>query len=105
MLDVRFWGEPDMERLGRPAKSVERKMLCEALKRLLNFSDLGKYKYIGFGSIFFSDFSLIHKSFGIKDMISIDNKEKDKERFKFNCPYKCVELQFGESNDILPIIS
>jgi hypothetical protein len=23
MLDVRFWGEPDMERLARPAKSVE----------------------------------------------------------------------------------
>jgi hypothetical protein len=23
MLDVRFWGEPDMERLTRPAKSVE----------------------------------------------------------------------------------
>jgi hypothetical protein len=23
MLDVRFCGEPDMERLGRPAKSVE----------------------------------------------------------------------------------
>lgn len=89
----------------RPAKSVERKMLCEAFKRLVNFSDLAKYKYIGFGSIFFSDFFLIHKTLGITDLVSIDKVKKDEERFKFNCPYKCIKLYFGDANDILPTIN
>lgn len=89
----------------RPAKSVERKMLCEAFRRLLNFSDLTEYKYVGFGSTFFSDFSLIHKSLGLTDLLSIEKEEKDKERFRFNRPYKCVRLRFGDANDVLPTIS
>lgn len=89
----------------RPAKSVERKMLCEAFRRLLNFYDLTKYRYVGFGSIFFSDFTLIHKSLGIKDLISIEKETKDKKRFEFNCPYKCVKLRFGDANDVLPNLS
>lgn len=89
----------------RPAKSVERKMLCEALRKLIFFSDLTKYKYVGFGATFFTDFLLIHKSLGINDLISIEKEEKDKKRFEFNCPYRCVKLHFGDANNILPKIS
>ncbi len=89
----------------RPAKSVERKMLCEALRKLVFFSDLTKYKYVGFGSTFFTDFLLIHKSLGIKHLISIEKEKKDKKRFKFNCPYNCVDLHFEDANNVLPIIS
>ncbi len=56
----------------RPAKSVERKMLCEAIKRLAVFDKIESYKYVGFGSAYFSDFSLIHRSLGIEDMLSIE---------------------------------
>ncbi len=96
---------PSYERVDyriRPAKSIERKMLCEAFVKLERFCDLTEYRYVGFGSIFFSDFILIHKSLGIKDLISIDDKEKDKKRFEFNCPYKFIKLLFGKSNDVLP---
>jgi hypothetical protein len=88
----------------RPAKSIERKMLCEALRRLLIFSDLTEYRYVGFGSTFFSDFMLIHKSLGINDLISIEKEEEDRRRFIFNRPYKCIKLRFGEANDVLPTI-
>lgn len=99
---------PSYERIDynlRPAKAIERKMLCEAFRRLLNFSDLLEYRYVGFSSIFFSDFSLIHKSLGLTDLISIEKEEKDKVRFRFNRPYKCIRLRFGYSNDVLPTIS
>jgi len=86
----------------RPAKSVERKMLCEALRRLIFFSDLTKYKYVGFGSTFFTDFLLIHKSLGINDLTSIEKEEEDKDRFEFNRPYDKINLEIGDANSILP---
>jgi len=88
----------------RPAKSIERKMLCEAFRRLINISDLTDYSYIGFSSIYFSDFTLIHKSLGICDLLSIEKETEDKKRFEFNRPYKCIRLKFGKSSDILPIL-
>jgi len=89
----------------RPAKSVERKMLCEALRKLIFLSDLTKYKYVGFGSTFFTDFLLIHKSLGINNLISIEKEKRDEDRIKFNRPYGCIKLHFGEANSVLPIIS
>ena len=49
----------------RPAKHAERAMLVEAAARL-RFSDLQNYRYVGFGSIYFSDFEIFHKVLGIK---------------------------------------
>lgn len=86
----------------RPAKNIERKMLGEALFRLSHFEPLENYRYIGFGSIYFSDFSLFHRSLGIKDMISIERDERWKERFEFNRPFDCIEIKFGESSTVLP---
>lgn len=34
--------------------------------------------------------------------MSIEREIGDKERFEFNLPYSCIELKFGESNEILP---
>ncbi|MBC8234777.1 hypothetical protein H8E77_34970 [bacterium] len=86
----------------RPAKNVERKMLSEALSRLSCFESVGNYRYIGFGSTYFSDFILFHKFLRISNMISIERAVWDRERFEFNLPFKCIEIEFGESNDILP---
>ena len=91
----------------RPAKSIERKMMCDAFRKLNAFARLESYRYIGFGSTYFSDFSLFHKSLGIHNMLSIeaeDNIDKQK-RFTFNRPFKCIKIEFGHSNDILPSIS
>lgn len=86
----------------RPAKSIERKMFCEAFRKLSEFGKVEKYRYIGFGSTYFSDFYLFHKSLGIKHMISIEKYEDDKDRFKFNIPFSCIDVKFGPSNRILP---
>jgi hypothetical protein len=42
----------------RPAKNIERKMLCEAFHKLHPFGKVQNYRYIGFGSTYFSDFIL-----------------------------------------------
>jgi len=88
----------------RPGKCIERKMLCEALRYLSFIQDVKTYKYIGFGSTYFTDFILFHKGFGINDMISIEKEIEYKDRFLFNKPYSCIDLEFGDTNDILPII-
>tara|TARA_R110002049_G_scaffold42514_2_gene126558 strand:+ start:1836 stop:2825 length:990 start_codon:yes stop_codon:yes gene_type:complete len=87
----------------RPAKAVERKMICTTLHKLRTFGYFSEYRYVGFGSTFFQDHALFHKELGINELISIENSEKH-ERFNFNKPFHCIDLKFGESVDILPQI-
>ena len=89
----------------RPAKNIERKMICEALQRLSHFAQLNTYRYVGFGSRYFSDFALFHKSLGIRDMISIEKEANNKQWFDFNKPYQCIEMRYGNSSEILPELS
>jgi hypothetical protein len=65
----------------RPAKSIERKMLCDAFRRLSAFGKVENYQYIGFGSTYFSDFSLFHKALGIsnKEIRHLDTQLPIKE--------------------------
>lgn len=81
----------------RPAKNIERKMLSEAFRCLTSFGSVSSYRYVGFGSHFFSDFKLFHRSLGITQMISIEDNKEYKERFTFNIPYSCIKLRFGNS--------
>src|SRR3954471_24514148 len=85
----------------RPAKSVERKMIVDALRHLRGFGDLAQYRYVGFGSVFFVDFALMHRAFCICDMVSIERRRDDEKRFYFNKLFDCIEMQFGESNEVL----
>lgn len=85
----------------RPAKQIERKMLCDAFRRLSVFEPIESYRYVGLGSFYFADFILIHKSLGLTDMISIEAETSKAARFRFNRPFGCVRLQFGHSNAIL----
>ncbi|WCT76315.1 O-methyltransferase [Novosphingobium humi] len=86
----------------RPAKFAERKMLGELLARLKVFGSLETYRYIGFGSIWFSDCVLFHRVLGIEHMVSIERELQHEERFQFNNPYRGIEIRMGESADILP---
>lgn len=86
----------------RPAKSIERKMICQSLNRLCVFGSVESYRYIGFGSTYFSDFILFHKLLGINNMLSIERSEENKDRFEFNKPFKCIQIAYGESNSVLP---
>jgi hypothetical protein len=86
----------------RPAKAIERKMLCEAFRRLHPFDRIESYRYIGFGSIYFSDFQLFHRSLGMEDMLSIEKDAHAKECFEFNKPYNCVRLDCRPATEVLP---
>ena len=88
----------------RPAKAVERKMLCDLFRRLEPFGRVENYRYIGFGSIYFSDFHLFHQVMGISDMISVEKDERNFARFDFNKPFRCVDLKPGHSNKVLPVL-
>ena len=89
----------------RPAKNIERKMLCEVITRLSLIQSIEKYRYIGFGSPYFTDFVLLHKMFGIIDLISIEKDKFNEERFVFNKPYSCIEMMFEDSHDALTKIT
>lgn len=87
----------------RPCKSIERKMMCEIVTKLNAFDQVSNYRYIGMGAKYFADFSLFHRKFGINKMYSMEiNSEKNNvQRFQFNKPYKCINILFGNSNDLL----
>lgn len=91
----------------RPAKNVERKMLAEAFGRLSKFARVDFYRYVGMGSLYFSDFVLFHRALGFREMISIEKEENltIQERFNFNKPFNCVDIKFGSTSAILPNLS
>ncbi|WP_414551918.1 O-methyltransferase [Anabaena sp. CCY 0017] len=88
----------------RPAKAVERKIICDSLRCLSPFGELTTYRYVGFGSTYFSDFILFHKSLHIEDMISIEKDKDAKKRFDFNKPFGCIKIKYGDSYEVLPTI-
>ena len=84
----------------RPAKCVERKIICELLQKFQKETPVNQYRYIGFGSFYFTDFILFHNQLNIEKMISIEKSHKF-DRYKFNKPYKCIEIKFCEAQDAL----
>lgn len=86
----------------RPAKSIERKMLCEAFSRLYPFQPVEKYMYVGMGSIYFSDFLLFHRSLGIRNMISMEKDAHARECFEFNKPHDCIAMDFRAASLVIP---
>ncbi|WP_433620654.1 O-methyltransferase [Paenibacillus cellulositrophicus] len=86
----------------RPAKTIERKMMAELYLSLSAFESLRNYRYVGLGSPFFSDFILCHKNLGINEMYSIEKNKRDEKRFNFNLPYKCIQMMYGTTSEILP---
>lgn len=91
----------------RPAKYAERRFMTDIISALRGFGPVPSMRYIGFGSIWFSDFELFHRYLGIDDMVSIEwaGSSKEKSRFKFNVPYDCVSMKFGKSTHVIPKIS
>lgn len=88
----------------RPAKTAQRKMIVEACGRLRPLFAIESFRYIGLGSPFFNDFTAFHREYGITNMICIEQEQSDQQRFDFNRPFSCIEMQWGTSNDVLPIL-
>lgn len=86
----------------RPSKSIQRKLVFNGVGLLQRSLDLDHLAYIGFGSIWFTDFVLAHKLLGVDDMISIEGHDIGYQRALFNAPYATVRVMHGYSNGILP---
>jgi hypothetical protein len=86
----------------RQNKGTERRMLNDVFRKMSNFEPIENYRYIGFGSVAFTDFIVFHKNLNITDMISIEKKKDYEKRFEFNRPYRCIDIKFGSSTEILP---
>ncbi|MBD5530076.1 MAG: hypothetical protein HDR02_16995 [Lachnospiraceae bacterium] len=89
----------------RPAKSIERKMLCDLIREIQLIRADGEMRYIGLGAKYFTDFLLLHNEFGITDMISIEAQKDRQIRYEFNKPLKCIQMWYGTTNEVLPQIS
>lgn len=103
--EIKLRNDETMNYLFRPAKNIERKMLCEALSRLSVISDVKHYQYVGFGSVYFVDFTLFHKQLGIQKLITIESELDMETRVRFNKPYSCIDVMPGESNEQLPEVN
>ena len=88
----------------RPAKSVERKMICSLIRQIQLSGGLNNFRYIGMGAKYFADFMLIHHQFGTKNMISIEAQKELKQRYDFNKPLGFIEMKYGTTTAILPQI-
>ncbi|MGI2146656.1 O-methyltransferase [Shewanella frigidimarina] len=89
----------------RPSKNIERKMMRDMFQKVGYFSRLSDYSYIGFGAKYFEDFSLFHKTLHIDTLISIEGDNNNRQRYDFNKPFKCIDIKFGMSTDVLPTLN
>lgn len=46
----------------------------------------------------------MHKALGIQELVSIEREVQDEPRFRFNAPFDAIDLQFGDSSEILPTL-
>lgn len=88
----------------RPAKAVERKMIVEACGRMRAFANMLGFRYVGLGSPFFNDFILLHRRYGMENLICIEREVQHEDRFLFNKPFDCIDMQWGDSFDVLPTL-
>lgn len=95
----------------RPNKNVERKLIIATLKKLESRFQISKYRYVGFGSMWYSDFVLMHKLFGMSDLVTIEKQKSRKKRVEFNKPFACIRVRMeeaatalGEILDVTPSI-
>lgn len=78
-------------------------MIAEALGRLDALHPLPEWRYIGFGSLWFTDFALFHRRVGLSKLHSIEDEEDAglQQRFRRNAPF-ATTLHFGKSTTELP---
>ena len=79
----------------RVNKNVERKLLVEILSALRPEFPIEDYQYVGFGSVWYVDFLLMHKRLGINDLVSVEKETSRLDRAEFNRPFSCVKVLGG----------
>jgi hypothetical protein len=86
----------------RPSKTIQRQIIFDGVRLLPDVMELDGLAYIGFGSIWFTDFVLAHKLLRVDDMVSIESSDIGYSRAAFNRPYATLRVEHGLSTTILP---
>ena len=86
----------------RPSKQRERKLMLDVLNVALKCGlDIPNYRYVGMGANRFYDFIQMFRSFGIRNMVSLEHDDKMFERAVFNCPYNFIRVLKKSCNEFL----
>ena len=88
----------------RPSKNIQRQIIFDGIRELQAHLDLERLVYLGFGSIWFTDFVMAHKLLKIDDMVSIEANDIGFRRAQFNSPYATVRVKHGLSNVVIPTL-
>jgi hypothetical protein len=88
----------------RPNKRTQRKMIFDALARYVAVFPATSFHYVGFGSMWFTDFLYAHRRLGLHYLTSIETPEGFR-RAAFNRPFKCVRMVEGYSSTVLPTLN
>jgi hypothetical protein len=86
----------------RPSKTIQRGVVFEGLRQLQEDLDWSRATYLGFGSIWFTDFVLAHRVLRITRMVSVECHPIGFRRAQFNKPYSFVRVKEGLSLDVIP---
>src|SRR4051794_37783351 len=60
------------------------------------------YQYTGFGSIYFVDFILFHRSLGLTRLLSVEIDTTIPKRLSFNRPFAQVQIQIDPISTVIP---
>jgi hypothetical protein len=81
-------------------------MIVESLVGLDRLHACESLRYIGFGSLYFTDFLLVHRQLAVSKMISIekDDAPHQRRRFELNRPFGSLEVLYGRASTVLPTL-
>ena len=85
----------------RQNKVIQRHLVFDCCRKILNANEAENMTFIGFGSIWFPDFQIAHTNLNICKLISIENDDIEFARASFNKPFECIEVIKGRSTNIL----
>lgn len=88
----------------RPSKNIQRQLAFKGIRILKSRLNVANFIYIGFGSIWFTDFVMAHNMLNIDKMISMEEDETIFHRAVFNAPYASVDVRRGPSSELLPTL-
>ncbi|GAA3215098.1 O-methyltransferase [Oerskovia jenensis] len=87
----------------RQNKAIERSIVFDGLRAVVGVvPEVATSVYVGFGSVWFTDFHMAHRSLGILRMVSIEGDAITAHRAEFNRPYRTIEVVEGISSDVIP---
>lgn len=88
----------------RPSKQVERRLIADVLRRADGVGyDVSSYRYLGFGSIYYADFSLFHRELRIGDMVCVESAAIPLA-MAFNKPFEFVDLRMDAFAAVVPTL-